>query len=138
MNVNWKASGKRQEMGPPTKEKPYVIQLESEKPAMLRIISMTTSLPLQLALEVSDCQTGAVDVLSPLPIPAIMRPTIITGTLKAAICIIAPTVMILVPRRMVFLRPSMSPMTTARMAPAKQPVRRVHQYNLFHVDVAGD
>jgi len=42
---------------------------------MLQIISMTMSLPRQLALEVSPCQTGAVAVLTPLPIPAIMLPS---------------------------------------------------------------
>ena len=56
-------------------------QLESENPAMFRINSITTSFPLQLACEVSACQTGAVAVFSPLPIPATIRPTIICGTL---------------------------------------------------------
>lgn len=37
-------------------------QLDNEKPAMFMIISITISLPRQLALEVSPCQTGAVSV----------------------------------------------------------------------------
>lgn len=40
-------------------EKPYVTQFDKEKPAMFMIISMTISLPRQLALDVSPCQTGA-------------------------------------------------------------------------------
>lgn len=39
---------------------------------MFIIISITISLPLQLALDVSPCQTGAVAVLIPFPIPAII------------------------------------------------------------------
>jgi hypothetical protein len=89
---------------------------------MFKIISITTSLPLQLAFEVSDCQTGAVEVLRPFPIPAVMRPVIMTETLNAAICIIAPTVMIVVPRRIVFFRPRRSPTTTAPIAPKKHPI----------------
>jgi hypothetical protein len=42
------------------------------KPAMFMIISMTMSLPRQDALDVSPCQTGAVAVLIPLPMPATM------------------------------------------------------------------
>lgn len=72
MKMNWSASGTLQARAPPVNEKPYVTQLESEKPAMFIIISMTINLPRQLALEVSPCQTGAVAVLSPLPIPATM------------------------------------------------------------------
>ena len=123
MNMSWKARGNLQDIAPPTKEKPYVIQLLKENPAMFRIISMTTSLPLQDAFEVSDCQTGAVEVFNPFPMPAITRPVIITGTVNAAICIIAPAVMIVVPRRMVFFLPRRSPITTARMAPKKQPTQ---------------
>lgn len=35
--------------------------LLNEKPAMFRIISMTTNFPRQLAFDVSPCHTGAVD-----------------------------------------------------------------------------
>lgn len=70
MKRNWTASGTRHEADPPTNEKPYVTQLDKEKPAMFMIISMTMSLPRQLALEVSPCQTGAVAVLIPFPSPA--------------------------------------------------------------------
>lgn len=72
MKMNWKATGKRQDTEPPTNENPYVTQLDREKPAMLRIISMTMSLPRQLALDVSPCQIGAVAVLIPLPMPPII------------------------------------------------------------------
>jgi len=72
-------------MGPPANEKPYVTQLERENPAILRIISMATSFPLQLALDVSDCQTEAVEVFRPFPIPVMVQPAIVTGTLNAAI-----------------------------------------------------
>ncbi|MBA7494101.1 hypothetical protein ES702_04670 [subsurface metagenome] len=48
MKIHWKAKGNLQEIGPPTYEKPYVIQLESEKPAMFMINSMTTNLPRHL------------------------------------------------------------------------------------------
>ena len=83
---------------------------------------MTTSLPRHLIWEVSDCQTGAVAVLIPFPMPAMTRPTIICATLYAEICRMAPTVIILVPTRTVFLRPSFSPSQTAMTAPKKQPM----------------
>jgi hypothetical protein len=46
---------------------------------------MATSFPLQLALDVSDCQTEAVEVFRPFPIPVMVQPAIMTGTLNAAI-----------------------------------------------------
>lgn len=140
MKRNWKASGTRHATLPPRKlevvsenssiwqvigtthEKPYVTQFDIENPAMFIIISMTMSLPLQLALDVSPCHTGAVDVLIPLPIPAMILPTIISGTPKDAICKIAPMLMIVVPKRMQFFLPSGSPITQTRMAPRKQPM----------------
>ena len=81
MNISWNASGNLQETGPVVKEKPYVIQLDNEKPAMFKINSMTTSLPRHFRAEVSVCQTGAVDVLMPFPMPATILPTINCGTL---------------------------------------------------------
>lgn len=92
------------------------------KPKMFMIISMTMSLPRQLALEVSPCQTGAVEVLMPFPMPATTRPTNISGRPKAAVCRIAPTDMMVVPSRMVFLRPRRSPIQMVEMAPRKQPM----------------
>lgn len=104
---------------------------------MFIIISITMSRPRQLAFDVSPCQTGAVDVLRPLPIPATILggvstyylgeygltylPTIICAVLKADICKIAPMLMIVVPRRIVFFRPRISPTTKAPIAPKKQP-----------------
>lgn len=75
----------------------YVIQLLKEKPAMLRISSITTSFPLQAAFEVSACHTGAVAVFRPFPRPATMRPTIIWVVLYEEICRIAPMLITCVP-----------------------------------------
>ena len=80
-----------------------------------------TSFPLSSAGAVSVCQIGAVAVLMPLPMPSTMRPTNICGRLNELVFKIIPTDMIAVPRMMVFLRPSLSPMVKATMAPMKQP-----------------
>jgi hypothetical protein len=105
-----------------TYENPKVTQFDIEKPKMFMIISMTMSLPRQLAFEVSPCHTGAVDVLIPFPMPATMRPTIISGTLNDAIWIMAPMLMIVVPKRTQFFRPRGSPITQTRIAPKKHPM----------------
>lgn len=55
-----------------TYEKPYVTQFDSEKPAMFIIISMTISLPRQLALDVSPCHTGA-KIVSPIRLDTEIR-----------------------------------------------------------------
>lgn len=99
-----------------------VTQLDSEKPAIFRIISMTISFPRHVALLVSACHGGAVDVLIPFPMPATMRPTIICGTLYARIWSSAPMLMMVVPIKMLFLRPKMSPKKKAERAPRKQPM----------------
>ena len=59
MKMNWNANGNLQPRGPLVNENPYVTQLDKENPAMLQISSMTTSLPLHDACDVSACQTGA-------------------------------------------------------------------------------
>lgn len=110
-----------QVIGPDACENPYVIQFDKEKPAMFNIISITTSFPLHAALEVSACQTGAVAVFSPFPSPATMRPKIICAVLKAEIYSIARILMTVVPRRIDFFLPSISPIEKAATAPKKQP-----------------
>ena len=70
MKRNCKASGILHAIAPPAKENAKVIQFDIMKPKIFMISSMTMSLPLQVALDVSLCQTGAVAVLIPLPIPA--------------------------------------------------------------------
>lgn len=75
--MNWNASGTRHATGPGTKLNPNVTQLLRLNPAMLRMSSITISLPRQEAFDVSACQGGAVAVLMPFPIPATIRPTII-------------------------------------------------------------
>ena len=70
MKMNCSTSGILQATPPPAKEKAKVIQFESMKPKIFMIISMMMSLPLQDAFDVSPCQTGAVAVLTPLPMPA--------------------------------------------------------------------
>lgn len=87
---------------------------------MFKIIWVTTSFPLQLTFEASVCQNGAVEVFMLFPMPAMIRPAIVTGTLD--IYNIAPTVTMIVPMRMVFFHPSKSPTITAIMAPRKQPM----------------
>ena len=77
MKTSWNANGNLQDIGPDKNENPYVIQFDKEKPAMLQINSMTTSFPRHLICDVSVCQTGAVEVFKPLPIPAMIRPVII-------------------------------------------------------------
>lgn len=52
---------------PPTNESPYVSIRQGEA-AILKIISMTTSLPLPPTFVVLDRQTGAVEKFMPLPI----------------------------------------------------------------------
>ena len=88
---------------------------------MLRISSMTMSLPRHAAFEVSACHGGAVEVFMPLPIPAMIRPTIICGTEYDVICKMAPTLMMVVPARTHFLRPKISPMKYIKRAPKKHP-----------------
>lgn len=94
----------------------------NENPKMFMTSSMTISFPRQLAWLVSPCQTGAVEVLIPFPIPATTLPTNICGSLKAAVWRIAPTNMMMVPTRTVFLRPSRSPIQMVDIAPRKQPM----------------
>jgi hypothetical protein len=89
---------------------------------MFMIISITINLPRQLALEVSPCHTGAVEVLMPFPIPAMILPTIIWGTLNEAIWSIAPMLIIVEPNRTQFFLPNGSPITITEMAPRKQPI----------------
>ena len=48
---------------------------------MFMIISITTSLPRHEALDVSPCQTGAVAVFKPLPMPAMMLAGVSTSLL---------------------------------------------------------
>jgi hypothetical protein len=63
------------------------------------------------AFEASDRQTGAVEKLMPLPIPTIILPAIMTGTLRAAIFIIAPKILALWPDRFRAKKPG-SPVQT--------------------------
>jgi len=76
MKMNWHASGTRHAIGPGTKLNPKVTQLLRLNPAMFKMSSITISLPRHEALDVSACQGGAVAVLMPFPMPAMMRPTI--------------------------------------------------------------
>jgi len=76
----WKASGNLHATDPLVNEKPSVSQLDIEKPVMQFAIWMITSFPRLLILLVSACQTPAVAVFIPVPIPATIRPTIIWGT----------------------------------------------------------
>jgi hypothetical protein len=79
-----------------------------------------------------------VDVLMPFPIPAMILvcdkqsstnevllsylPTIISGTLKDAIWIMAPMLMMVVPRSTHFFLPSGSPIAQTKIAPKKHPM----------------
>jgi hypothetical protein len=89
---------------------------------MFMIISITISLPRQLALEVSPCQTGAVEVLIPFPMPAMILPTIIWGTLNEAIWSIAPMLIMVEPSKTQFFLPNGSPIAITEIAPRKQPM----------------
>lgn len=99
-----------------------LIQLTKQKPAMFITHSITTKRPLQLDFAESACQTGAVDVLRPLPTPATILPTIICAKEYEVVCNAAPTAMMVVPIMIVFFRPQRSPHTAAAMAPKKQPM----------------
>jgi hypothetical protein len=91
------------------------------KPPTLVIISRMTSFPRRFAGAVSVCQIGAVAVLMPLPMPNITRPTNICARLNELVFRMTPTDMIAVPMTIDFLRPSLSPMVKATIAPMKQP-----------------
>lgn len=100
-----------------------LIQFTKQKPAMFMTHSITTKRPRQLDLAESACQTGAVDVLRPFPMPATILPTIICGNEYDVVFNVAPMAMMLVPMRIAFLRPQRSPHTAASMAPKKQPMQ---------------
>lgn len=120
-----------------------MIQLLNINPNMFMLISKRTSLPRLWTFDVSVCHTGAVAVFIPFPIlmerfsdrqlktnmfmrkephPVTIRATIICATLKEDVCRIAPMAIMTVPRMMVFLRPSLSPIENAKSAPKKQPM----------------
>lgn len=67
-------------------------------------------------------EVRTVDEIDPVPIPAMMRPTIHCAWVKALVWSVAPTQRVRQPVRTAFLRPSLSPSQNANPAPVKQPI----------------
>jgi hypothetical protein len=73
------------------------------------------------AVQSSLWYAGTVDVSMPVPMPHTYRPTIIIGTLIAAVWRTAPTMMKTMATHMLLRRPRRSHMINVKMQPEKQP-----------------
>jgi hypothetical protein len=90
-------------------EKAKVMALDITKPKTLTAISLTTADPLALWCDVSTCQTGAVAVLPPFPMPATSLPMTISFMEWAAVWMMIPVDMMIVKIINIFFLPSFSP-----------------------------
>ena len=90
-------------------------------PPVIRAPWIITSIPRRWDFEHSDCHVGTVDVFRPLPKPVMILAVMNCARENELHCRIAPTIIIDDPRKMVFRRPSRSPLKMVAIAPQKQP-----------------
>jgi hypothetical protein len=121
LNSNCIPSGNLHCASLPNPAKTSVMRFDSTNPPTLTVISLTTALPFSSDLLHSTCQTGAVAVFPPFPIPAIKRPTTSHVISFAIVWTKIPIVMITVKISSIHRRPSFSPMKEDMIAPAQHP-----------------